>query len=480
MLNMDLAFRQRASAQSAAPAILTKREVLSYAELDQRIGDVAEALGKAGVVAGQTLGLHLPSGTDYIVHCYAAWRLGCTVVPIALELSESEKEEVVRTIAMQAMISAPGTVAPGESSRVGQNLELGARAFVFRLESGATHPPELAAVNAAFIRFTSGTTGRSKGVVLSHETIMERIVAANEVLHIGAEDRVMWLLSMSYHFTVSITAYLTFGAAIILPKSTLAAGVLDVDARFHATFLYGSPMHCALLADYPGTGGFEQLRAAISTTTSMTPGIGDRFLARFGVPVAQALGIIEIGLPCINLIHARGKPASVGNLLPAYEMRQADLGYGDGLREISFRGPGFLDAYYSPWTPRSHIAADGWFETHDVGLVDEDGCLFIKARSKDVVSVMGMKFFPQEVERVLMTHPAVREAAVFAAPHDRMGQVPHARIVPHGSPDAGMRELEAELRQLCARELASHKVPEQFEFMAELPRTASGKVLHRV
>src|SRR5688572_33090055 len=85
--------------------------------------------------------------------------------------------------------------------------------------------------------------------------------------------------------------------------------------------------------------------------------------------LSQALGIIEIGLPCINLTHAREKPASVGNLLPAYEMRQLDLGYGDGLREISFRGPGFLDAYYSPWTPRSQIATDGWFETHDVGLV---------------------------------------------------------------------------------------------------------------
>jgi long-chain acyl-CoA synthetase len=475
---MDTAFRERVAVQSDAPAILTKREILSYAQLDQRIEEIAGRLTAMGLKRGKTVGLHLGSGTDYIVHCYAAWRIGSTVVPIALELSESEKEEIVRTIAMDAVISAPGARAPGDSIRAGEVVQLSSGSVAFLVNSRESHPPELDAVNAAFIRFTSGTTGRSKGVVLSHETVMERIVAANEVLQIGPEDRVMWLLSMSYHFTVSITAYLTFGAAIILPKNTLAAGVLEADARFRATFLYGSPMQCALLADYPGSGGFEELRVAISTTTAMTAAIGERFLARYGVPVSQALGIIEIGLPCINLEHARQKPASVGKLLPAYQWRLLDVGYGDGLREIALRGPGFLDAYYSPWTPRAQIAPDGWFETHDVGVVDENGCLSIKARSKDVVSVMGMKFFPQEVERVLLTHPGVREAAVYAAPDERAGQLPRARIV------LEMREptpeLEEELRQLCLRELAAHKVPDGFEFVAELPRTASGKVLHRV
>jgi long-chain acyl-CoA synthetase len=478
MTNMDASFRERAALQGTALAILTKRQTLTYAELDARIAAVAEQLAALGLAAGGVVGLHLPSGLDYIVHCYAAWRRGCTVVPIALELSDSEKQEVVSTIALDAMISAVGVAAPGDSLRIGEPVVLGPRTFAFLLDSQLSHPPELGAVNAAFIRFTSGTTGRSKGVVLSHETVMERIVAANDVLRIGPEDRVMWLLSMSYHFTVSITAYLSFGAAIILPSNNLAAGILDVDARFHATFLYGSPMHCALLADYPGTGGFESLRAAISTTTSMTPAIGDRFLARFGIPVSQALGIIEIGLPCINLRHAKSNPGSVGTLLPAYEWRLEDAGYGDDLREVAFRGPGFLDAYYSPWTPRASIAPDGWFETHDVGVVDADGCLSIKARSKDVISVMGMKFFPQEVERVLSTHPSVREVAVFAVPHERMGQVPRARIVLHAG--QGTPALEAELRQLCQREVAAHKVPEEFEFLSELPRTASGKVLHRV
>ena len=118
------------------------------------------------------------------------------------------------------------------------------------IRSPCSRPAEFDRLHAAFIRFTSGTTGTSKGVVLSHETIRDRIEAANEALAIGPEDRVLWLLSMAYHFTVSIVSYLTFGATIVLPANHFAAAVVAACRRHQATLIYASPTHWALLADY--------------------------------------------------------------------------------------------------------------------------------------------------------------------------------------------------------------------------------------
>src|SRR5205085_1206867 len=160
------------------------------------------------------------------------------------------------------------------------------------------HPPGFAAIDGAFIRFTSGTTAAAKGVVLSHETIYERICAANEVLRFGPGDRVVWLLSMAYHFAVSIVSYLSFGAAVVL--------------------------------------------------------------------------------------------------LPTYRLRLADVGLGRRLREVLLAGPGVFDAYYDPWRPRAAVMSDGWFHTGDVGAVDAAGCLLLRGRLKDVINVLGMKFFPRE------------------------------------------------------------------------------------
>jgi len=134
-----------------------------------------------------------------------------------------------------------------------------------------------------------------------------------------------------------------------------------------------------------------------------------------------------------------------------------------------------LDAYYNPWQPRDTILRDGWFCTGDVGELDRNGCLSIRGRLKDVIDVAGMKFFPQEVETVLKLHPAVSDACVFAAHDERLGEVPHAKIVPctEFAPSA------SDLTRHCLEHLASFKVPRSFDFVESLRQTASGKVIHR-
>lgn len=475
--NMDRILQRTVKRQPAHAAIIVRDQVLSYAELDALVDDAARALERAGVRRGHTVGLHLPSGVTYIVQNYAIWRLGACTVPIAPELAPDEKDEVLRSIALDHVISTPGRLPFAREFARTEGNALTRDAGITSLQRLVDHPPEFAAVNAAFIRFTSGTTGQSKGVVLSHETIHERIQAANEVLRVSPEDRVLWLLSMSYHFTVSIVAYLTFGATIVLPRNNLAAAVVGACEKHGATFLYGSPMHIALLADYAEGKPLPNLRLAISTTTAIDPAVAGRFQARYGVPISQALGLIEIGLPCINLDFAGQKDGSVGRVLPAYDLRLDDVGFGPDLKEIFFRGPGILDAYYRPWRSRKEILEDGWFATRDVGSLDGDGCLYIRGRSKEVISVMGMKFFPVEVEAVLGAHPQVKEAAVYGTHHDRTGEAVRARVVLRTPPASA--HLEQELRQHCLAHLAPYKVPERIEFVDALPRTASGKILHR-
>jgi long-chain acyl-CoA synthetase len=252
---------------------------------------------------------------------------------------------------------------------------------------------------------------------------------------------------------------------------------VDAALSTETTIVYASPTHFALLADFPDAKPLTSLRLAISTTSALSQHIGLRFRQRYGMPVSQALGIIEIGLPCINTQPDPERWNSVGRVLPAYELRLKDVGLDQDAQEILLRGPGMLDAYYSPWQTRNEILRDGWFHTGDVGRLDQDGYLYLTGRIKDVINIMGMKFFPQEVERVLVSHPDVAAASVFASRDQRWGEAVGARIVLRQ--DFDDNQLASRLQAYCREYIADYKVPRQMEFVSALPRTASGKVLNR-
>ncbi len=502
-MNLDEAFRESVRRFSSQPAILGPGagEALTYRQLDEAISAAANALAVAGVRAGDCVGLHRASGTDYIICAYAAWRCGACVVPIPVELATGEKQQICREISLgfviaelprsRRSIAAPSKVAtsPSADPRAlppasffepfvrGDATEVLPGTAIVPIRSRRSQSDGFAAINAAFIRFTSGTTGLSKGVVLSHETILDRVLAANEVLHIGSGDRVVWLLSMSYHFAVTIVGYLSLGATIVLTQNHFAEAIVDSASRHEATLIYASPAHYAWLADYVGQPLPASLRLALSTTCALDRGTAEKFKHRHGLPVTQALGIIEVGLPFINVDFAASSSEALGRILPAYRLRMDDVGLGPGLKEILLSGPGFLDAYYQPWQTRAEIMPDGWFRTGDVGELNGDGCLFLRGRIKDIISVMGMKFFPQEVEAVLMSHPRVESACVLARRDDRLGEVPVARVVTKA--DSNGHCSENQLLDLCRQRLAAYKVPECIEFVPALPRTGSGKVLHR-
>src|SRR5262245_7491385 len=479
-MNLDHLFRETARRQPDHAAICGPKpsDRLSYRGLASAMEAAATRLRAAGVRPGHCVGLHVPSGVSYIVCTYAAWRCEACVVPLPTELTAVEKADITGIIALDAVIDFTGQ-ASRDRSRWLQTLDpshptpVVAGSDTVLVRPGREHPAGFTDIDSAFIRFTSGTTGDSKGVVLSHKSIAERVRAANEVLAVGPGDRVVWVLSMTYHFAVTIVGYLSLGATIVLPTNHFAGGILDAARRQKATMIYGSPAHHTWLAASDEAAPLSDLRLVISTTAALDRRTADGFLARFGLPVTQALGIIEVGLPFINTAAA-DRPLAVGRLLPAYRLRLADVGLGTDVKEIHLSGPGFLDAYYHPWQPRAAVMPDGWFRTGDVGTLDADGFLILRGRTTDVISVLGKKFFPQEVEEVLAVHPGVAAAGVFAHRDGRFGEVPHARVVPRGE-----GPTEVELINFCRERLAEFKVPHRIIFVDDLPRTANGKVLHR-
>jgi acyl-CoA synthetase (AMP-forming)/AMP-acid ligase II len=229
------------------------------------------------------------------------------------------------------------------------------------------------------------------------------------------------------------------------------------------------------MANLESSEPLSSIRVTLSTAAPISTAVMERFESVYRVPVGQAYGIIEAGLPCINL-GTEGLPAaSVGRPVPGYAVAIfSDDGQPlppETLGEIGVRGGGLFSAYYSPWRLREQVERDGWFLTGDLGFVDRSGALHLKGRKKALILVAGLKFFPEEVEDCINQFPGIKESRVFGRPHARMGEVPCAEVVvdPTGC------DLEA-LKSHCARALSSYKVPLEFTVVDAVPRTPSGKI----
>ena len=468
MLNIvDEIFRH---ADREAIALISGGRSVGYGELRQWVDDAAASLGPR---SSQRIGLLCPNGIHHIVWSLAVLRSGAVLVPVASELSLPERDTLVRTTALHAVLAAGGKEwhQPTASPQQLVLADMPAVLHEVAAAQGASFDPAaLAALNPALIRFSSGTTGRRKGVVLSHETLLARVRACNAGLGIGPGDRVIWTLPMAHHFAVSIILYLLHGATTVLEDSHLAEDVHRALATHGGTVLYGSPFHYALLAAYESGVPQPTLRLAVSTAAALPRTVAEQFRARYGLPLRQGMGIIEVGLPLLNTAHAEDKPESVGRCQPSFEADITESG------ELMLRGPGMFDAYLSPWTPRAEVLRDGWFTTGDLARRDDDGSIYLVGRTHSVINVGGMKCFPEEIEAILCTHPGVAEARVVAMANSAFGSVPVAEIVPR---DPASPPKNLELTSLCRRELSSYKVPMRYTLVAAIPKTPSGKILRQ-
>lgn len=452
-----------------AVAIRDERGPVTYAELAAAVDVVAAALTAGGVRGRQGVALVARNGRDFVVGLFAALQAGAVVMPMSHQLRRHELLQQLEEVG-PAFVVDDGAIPP-----VGDVVEVGHGLRMTPLAGSAADGPMVPHVpDAAFVRFTSGTTGAAKGVVLGHAAVLARTAAAAEALRLAPGDVVAWVLPMAYHFVVSVVAYVRAGATVAVAADGLGAGILDVVRSSGATVLYAAPMHYRMMAAEP-PADLSGVRLAISTSTGLPDGVSEAFEAVHGVPVRQVYGIIELGLP-LGDVGSEPSPTSVGAVMPGYAAAILDddgRPVADGeVGHLGLRGPGTFDAYLKPPLLRDAVLRDGWFMTGDLAVRDDAGRIVIAGRRKSMINVSGHKVFPEEVEGVLLSDPTVAEARVFGAPHPLWGEVVHAEVT--AAPGA-VPDVDA-LRRVCRDRLSAHKVPQRIAVVEALPMTRTGKV----
>jgi long-chain acyl-CoA synthetase len=469
------------NARAGAVALRDGDQLVCYGELAVAMDAAASAVSACPMPGDcrPRVALAFPNGIAHIVWSLALLKAGATVVPVPGELAPPERLELLRATGCHALLAPAAMDRAGASAM--RNIfgdELAGEAWWHALPGNhdLVREDQLRGLDAALIRFSSGTTGKSKGVVLSHRSILGRVRACNHGLGIGPGDRVLWILPMAHHFAVSIVLYLLHGATTVLARSHLGADLLAELRQSRATVLYAAPYHFGLLANCPGASPSPDLRLAVSTAAPLPAATAEKFRETFGLPLTQGYGIIEAGLPALNTEDAESLPDSVGRAQPGFDIR-IDQPDEHGVGEVLLRGPGFFDAYLSPWSPRADVLDHGWLRTGDLGRLDGEGRLFLRGRLKSVINVAGLKCFPEEVELVLNTFPGVRESRVAARPHPDTGSIPVAEIVPE---DPACPPSVPALLRHCRGRLATYKIPVRVEIVPTLPRTPSGKILRSI
>ncbi len=472
--------RERAASNPAHPALVINgrvakpscaNEVVSYAELVVGFDAIAKRLRAEGLEPGDRCGLLARPGRRFVELALGILAADGCLVPIPDDHQGAIFENFVHRAHLHRVVVDDGAEFEHEAFPNVAAVD-GAGDEAFR------------ALRPAYLRFTSGTTNRRKGVTLGHDAILERLEAANRALCIDSADRILWMLPMAHHFVVSILLYLENGATILLPSSPLAREVLAFAQEEAPTVVYASPHHYKLLAKDVSEIGFASLRLAISTAEGLRGEIAEAFVKRFDHPLVQALGIIEVGLPVVNLASAGSKPTALGRPLPDFEvwLRGEDGRPIEGpvsperTGEICIRGPGTLDAYIDPWILRSAILDPDGFRTGDQGWFDTDGDLHLVGRRANRICMAGMKFFGEEVEVVLDAHPLIRESRVFAVEHAHLGEIPCAEIALVADAQPPER---ATLAKFCREQLPAYKVPREFRVVDTLEHTPSGKLQRR-
>jgi long-chain acyl-CoA synthetase len=422
---------------------------LTYRELIGRADKVAAELHERGCRKSERCGLMVADGADFLVSALGILAAGLCLVPIATFLPEEEKDFVIKAAGLHWLFQRNGQLfrLPFAQPVDGQNDE------------------EFRACNPAYIRFTSGTTGRRKGILLGQEAIIDRLNSANAVLQIDSTDRIWFALPMADHFVVSILLYLSRGATVLgLSKRE---NWRPTAQRYCPTVTYGSPDFYQALTD-SDVGALDSLRLAISTTAPLPAQLAVNFARRFNKNLNPALGVIEVGLLTINT--RPDKIGSVGLPMPAYAVtlveengkpvRPGEIG------ELQVEGPGLLNAYLAPWRPVNLLLKPHGYPTGDFAWVDPDGYLFLAGREKNRLQISGVQFFCEEVESILNTLPGIEESRVFL---DSTSQILSAEVV-------GAPVPTEQLTELLLQRIDPRKVPKRFQIVEHLPRTPNGKL----
>ncbi|MGX5358897.1 long-chain-fatty-acid--CoA ligase [Kocuria sp. KH4] len=495
MTNLAALLRDSAAAAPDARAVVLDDRVLSYGALDDLSARVASTLAAAGIRPGDRVAMILPNVPHMPIAYYGILRLGGVVVPLnpllsARELTYHFQDAEVSLVLVWEAVAEAARAAVGQLPREVPVVEVTATGTLQRL--GAVPPmPELADRadhEPAVLLYTSGTTGRPKGAVLTHHNLRANAELSASLFGLGPGDVMFGGLPFFHVFgqTVALNGVIAAGAAVTLLPRFDPAKALEILVRDGVTVFAGVPsMHIALLhAAGEGPVELPHLRAGISGGSPLPVEVLERFERVLGAPVYEGYGLSETSpVVCFNQEAHGRRPGSIGTVvrgarLRVVDDRDEDVPAGE-IGELVVAGEYVMAGYWRNPEATEAAIRGGWFHTGDLARVDEDGFHYIVDRKKDMVLRGGYNVYPREVEEVIYQFPGIAEAAVVGVPDETLGEEVAAvvafRDAPGAGTDARLDELDAFVRERVAR----YKHPRYYKVVDELPKGPTGKILKR-
>jgi len=502
---------QAARRHAGIAALEEAGERIDYAELPDRVADVARGLLAVGIEPGDRVAIWAPNEVRWVLAALAIHSVGAVLVPLNTRMKGREASDILARSGARLLFQAgdflgqdyaallDGLVPPSLTHRVlvsersasGQEGLVAWEAF---LDGGRDLPDETIARRAAKVRpedlsdllFTSGTTGQPKGVMSEHGQNLRAFGEYSRIIGLRPGDRYL-IINPFFHAFGYKAGWLSclLAGATILPQAVFdAAEVLERIQQERISVLPGPPtLYLSLLSDPRlAAADLSSLRVAVTGSSSIPPVLVRRMREELGFEVVTtAYGLTECG--GLATICDPGEDAETiantsGRAIPGTEVSIRDsagrpLPAGEG-GEVCLRGFHVMRGYFdSPDATAETIDSDGWLHTGDVGSLDERGNLRITGRLKDMFIVGGFNCYPAEIEAMLLEHPEVAQCAVIGVPDERMGEVGCAFIVPRGSEALGAEALIAWSRE----RMANYKVPRHVRVVERLPVNASNKVM---
>ena len=459
-------------------AIVKAGESGSYGDLHRETCRLAADLAALDLGAGARVGVMFPNGAEYVAAAFAVLAAGGVVVSISPAVTAADVAALLEDMDLDGFCYSARFAPLISPLSKGESLQrpiLSGEDPLILQRSGRNAPAAgreaLRKLNAATIRSSSGTTGRAKGIIVSHEALLERAKTYCEAPPLDEEAAVLWLRPMA---RPEIYAFVRQAATIVAGDAMNPRDAAE-RVRLHGiTHIYAAPIFYRTLLAEPGVGPgeFATVKHFLTGGSALGRSLADAFAARYGREIVEHYGAAECATVLINLSRRTDKRGSAG--LPVRsEVKLAGAGdaEAEATGELLVRCSGMFDGYYKPWRPRDEVLEDGWFRTGDIARRDADGYYWIIGRTKEVINVGGMKVFPQELEDLLLRHPAVEEALVYAAAAPRFGEVPRAKIkLRSGSP-----ATEKEILDFANAKLSVFRMLRGVEFVDEIPKTPTGK-----
>ncbi|MCO8269145.1 long-chain fatty acid--CoA ligase [Actinoplanes sp. TRM 88003] len=472
---------RRAAISPGRTALVWQGERVTYGELHARVGRVAGRLREAGVGVGDRVAYLGGNHPAFVETMFAAHRLGAVFVPLNFRLTAPEIDYMLGHSGASVLVFGP--------SCAGVVRELSTAVALFELSDLAVDngPPvdECVAValdDAAFILYTSGTTGRPKGAVLTHGNVVWNCFNLLVGVDVGS-DEVGLIGAPLFHVAALnqclLPTFLKGGASVIMPRWDVEEA-LELIASQRVTWMFGVSAMFAALARSPrwASTDLSSVRSVMSGGAAVPPALITAYQGR-GLTFCQGYGLTETA-PGATFLEARESPAHVGSAgVPVFfadvrcvraELSDTEAGEPG---EVLVRGANVTPGYWNdPEATAAAFTDDGWFRSGDVAVVDDGGHFHIVDRLKDMYVSGGENVYPAEVEAALFEHPAVAEAAVVGVPDEKWGEVGRAFLVA-----ASGHEVDpVELREFLGERLARYKLPVYFDVVDDLPRTGSNKV----